>query len=82
MVLSSLSPPFQVVPLEYLVQLHDLHEKWMNSITDVPVLVVDANLDVGDFPDIYSRHEHSILRQSKPPKSRQPLVEVRRNIKT
>jgi len=59
----------EVVPLAYLRQVHDLHEKWVKSIKNVPVLIVDANQDVKEVPDIYSRHEPEIfsnLRKSSP----------------
>jgi len=56
----------EVVPLEYLKQVHDLHEKWIKSIPkEIPVLIVDANLDVRDVPDIYSRHEEDIFTNLK-----------------
>lgn len=51
----------EVVPLAYLKQVHDLHEKWIKSIQNVPVLIVDANQDVTQVPDIYSRHEADIF---------------------
>ena len=66
--------------MEYLRQVHDLHEKWISSLQqNVPVIIVDANQDVDEVPDIYSRHEEEIfsnLRSSKkshpPAKSLQP----------
>jgi len=51
----------EVVPLEYLKQVHELHEEWIKSIQNVPVIIVDANQDVEQVPDIYSRHEEDIF---------------------
>jgi len=51
----------EVVPLEYLRQVHDLHEKWIKSIQNVPVIIVNADQDVEEVPDIYSRHEEDIF---------------------
>ena len=47
--------------MEYLKQVHELHEEWIKSIQNVPVIIVDANQDVEQVPDIYSRHEEDIF---------------------
>jgi len=63
----------EVVPLAYLEQVHDLHERWIDSIKSegrVPVLVVDADQDVKETPDIYSRHEDKILGNSNNAKTK------------
>lgn len=52
------------VPLEYLKQLHDLHENWLiHGLFErpAPVLVLDANLDLNNIAAEYKRSEMSIL---------------------
>lgn len=77
----------EVVPLEYLKQVHELHEKWIESIKDtVAVLIVDADQDVKETPDIYARHEERILANLKQPAAqsakRKPLAPISKNANT
>lgn len=57
----------KIVSLNYLQDLHDLHEKWLldnpvpDSLGGAKVLVVDANKDISTVPQVYSEHECSIL---------------------
>lgn len=53
------------VPLEYLKQLHELHENWLihgAQHRPAPVLVLDANLDLNNIGSEYKRSENSILK--------------------
>lgn len=73
----------EVVALEYLTQIHNLHEKWMESLANegnIPVLVVDADKDVKEVPDIYTQYEDSILSKLNAAKSpRKPLMNLSTN---
>lgn len=33
------------VPLEYLEELHNYHEEWINNCTDIPILIIDNEID-------------------------------------
>ncbi|XP_055301148.1 deoxynucleoside kinase-like [Sitodiplosis mosellana] len=53
------------VSLDYLKQLHDLHEDWLmhgRKHRPAPVLVLNADLDMDKICDEYVRSESSILR--------------------
>jgi hypothetical protein len=47
--------------MQLFQELHDLHESWlMTSVSGdlpAPVLVIDANEDMTDVPDLFSRKE-------------------------
>lgn len=62
------------VSLEYLQELHDTHEKWLINKelgkTDIPVLVLDANLDLDNIVSEYKKSEDSILKATV----RQPIL--------
>lgn len=42
------------VPIEYLRELHENHEKWLNNWTTTPVLVIDNNKD-DNWDEIFSQ---------------------------
>ena len=49
-------------------ELHDLHESWLmngeagdTKDLPAPVLVIDANQDMAEVPDIYSKHEMAVM---------------------
>ena len=53
-----------VISIEYLRELHDLHEKWLMDGEDevpAPVLVVDADQDINLTPDMFSQTEENIF---------------------
>ncbi|CAO1400154.1 unnamed protein product [Diamesa serratosioi] len=53
------------VPLEYLKDLHELHENWLMNgqfYRPAPVLVLDANLELDDIGSEYKRSELSVLK--------------------
>ena len=53
-----------MVPLKYFEQLHYLHEKWLSNteFLPAPVLIIDANVDVKEFPNAYNKYETEILQ--------------------
>lgn len=54
------------VPIQYLSDLHDLHERWLihgEFYRPAPVHVIDANLGLDKIIDEYQRSEPSILRK-------------------
>lgn len=53
------------VSLDYLKQLHGLHENWLihkKARSPAPVLVLNADLDIESINDEYARSEETILR--------------------
>lgn len=55
------------VPLSYLQELHDLHEDWLirkKTGSNVPVLVLDADLGLDEIGSEYKRSEQSIIRDT------------------
>lgn len=72
------------ISLDYLKQLHDLHEEWLiqgRKIRPAPVLVLNADLDIENIAEEYIRSEASILR-SKSKSSGEKSVEKNVRIKT
>nr|KAI8762008.1 thymidine kinase 2; mitochondrial [Biomphalaria glabrata] len=54
------------IPLEYLKDLHQLHEDWfihkkIGTTKDVEVLVIDANSSLEDMEIAYEKHREKIL---------------------
>jgi len=52
------------IPLEYLKELHDLHEEWLTGNKfplPGPVLVIDANQDRHGMEKEYVKHEDNIF---------------------
>ncbi|CAK1544426.1 unnamed protein product [Leptosia nina] len=58
----------QCVPLNYIEELHKLHEDWLINRTHAecpaPVLVLDADLDLSQITEEYKKSEHQILRRA------------------
>lgn len=56
------------VSLDYLKQLHDLHENWLiHGVRHrpAPVLVLNADLDIERISEEYARSEECILKPSQ-----------------
>ena len=56
---------FQVIPLEYLKDLHALHEEWlMTPDLKVPaqVLVVDVDQDLETVPELYEKIVSKVMK--------------------
>ncbi|XP_064643760.1 thymidine kinase 2, mitochondrial-like isoform X2 [Lineus longissimus] len=53
------------VPLSFIKELHDLHEKWLIEQSlgklPAPVLVLDANIEMPKMTDVYETHKREIL---------------------
>ena len=61
-------PEEKIVSLEYLQDLHDLHEKWLQNTSQLgggKVHIIDADKDIKQVPDVYSIHEDVILQALK-----------------
>lgn len=56
------------IPLQYLRDLHDLHEDWLVRGTkftpQAPVTIIDANCDLEDLSLEYMKHEEEILQKA------------------
>ena len=61
----------KVVSIDYLKELHDLHEKWLITNKDkclyggADVVVIDADQDLNEVPDLYAAHKDKILSTLK-----------------
>lgn len=42
------------IPLEYLTECHDYHEKWIRSFPNANVLTLDGNRDINKDPEVMS----------------------------
>ncbi|XP_025836514.1 deoxynucleoside kinase-like [Agrilus planipennis] len=58
-------PEETAVPLQYLKELHEAHEKWLMSddvtINNVPVLILDADSTLEEIHEMYHKNEDKIL---------------------
>ncbi len=53
----------KVIPVEYLKELHELHEEWLmkSEALPAPVLFIDADESIKETPDVFSRHFDAIV---------------------
>ena len=69
----------KLVPIEYLRELHDLHEKWLIENKDsslyggAEVVVIDADDDLTEVPHVYSAHKEKIFSVLKDNDSISPM---------
>jgi len=69
----------KLVPIEYLRELHDLHEKWLIENKDsslyggAEVVVIDADDDLTEVPHVYSAHKEKIFSVLKENDSISPM---------
>ena len=69
----------KLVPIEYLRELHDLHEKWLIENKDsslyggAEVVVIDADDDLTEVPHVYSAHKEKIFSVLKENDSISPI---------
>ena len=57
--------------MKYFEELHNLHEKWLSNteLLPAPLLVIDANVDLKENPNAYSKYDKDILRYYKSAKT-------------
>ena len=59
----------QIVSIDYLKELHQLHENWLGGDASTRgggrILVVDADKDLDDTPHVYSEHQEAIFNAYK-----------------
>ena len=60
----------QLIPIEYIRQLHDLHEKWLlkdrrGPLPTPKVIVVDANMRLTEMEDEFHRKEEELFKAEK-----------------
>lgn len=55
------------IPIEYLVDLHEIHEKWLldktHNLCPAPVLTLNANLDKSVIDEEYKKFEPCLLEK-------------------
>jgi deoxyadenosine/deoxycytidine kinase len=52
----------EAIPLEYLVNCHDYHEKWIGSFSKSNVIILDGNQDIHRNPEVLNEWELKINR--------------------
>ena len=59
-----------VIPLEYLIDLHNKHEEWLMNLPKDKVLVLDGNKDFESNEDIFNDYADKIKHFLKRSRSR------------
>ncbi|TRY68449.1 hypothetical protein TCAL_04688 [Tigriopus californicus] len=57
----------KILPIEYLRNLHDLHEKWLHQSTDLPaeLVVIEADQNLEQNPDMYAQVMEKVLAKAQ-----------------
>lgn len=50
----------EAIPLEYLANCHEYHERWISSFPDSNVIVLDGNQDIRKNPEVLNEWEREI----------------------
>jgi deoxyadenosine/deoxycytidine kinase len=53
------------IPLEYIQKVHEYHERWILSQTEIPVLIIDASKNFKDDKEVFDGYICAIKEKIK-----------------